>query len=132
MPPKEFGTSAVSLRSDRVRFGVFEADLRSGELRKHGMRIRLQSLPFKLLSLLLEHPGELVSREELQQRIWDDSTVVDFDHSIGSAVNKVREALGDSAESRDTSKRWPEEDTVLLRRFRLSTTPGWKIQPRKS
>ena len=99
MPPKEFGTSAVSLRSDRVRFGVFEADLRSGELRKHGMRIRLQSLPFKLLSLLLEHPGELVSREELQQRIWDDSTVVDFDHSIGSAVNKVREALGDSAES---------------------------------
>ncbi|MCU1297149.1 MAG: transcriptional regulator, CadC, partial [Acidobacteriaceae bacterium] len=99
MAPKAYGISELNLRWDRVRFGVFEADLRSGELRKHGMRIRLQSLPFKLLALLLERPGELVTREELQQRIWDDSTVVDFDHSIGSAVNKVREALGDSAES---------------------------------
>jgi Tol biopolymer transport system component/DNA-binding winged helix-turn-helix (wHTH) protein len=99
MAPKAYGTSEVNLRWDRVRFGVFEADSRSGELRKHGMRIRLQGLPFKLLALLLERPGELVTREELQQRIWDDSTVVDFDHSIGSAVNKVREALGDSAES---------------------------------
>jgi Tol biopolymer transport system component/DNA-binding winged helix-turn-helix (wHTH) protein len=88
-----------SVRWDRVRFGVFEADLRTGELRKSGIRIRLQSLPFKLLSILLEHPGEIVTREELQQRIWGDSTVVDFDHSLGTAVNKIREALGDSAES---------------------------------
>ena len=77
-----------SVRWDRVRFGVFEADLRTGELRKSGIRIRLQSLPFKLLSILVEHPGEIVTREELQQRIWGDSTVVDFDHSLGTAVKK--------------------------------------------
>lgn len=86
-------------RWDRVRFGIFEVDLHSGELRKYGMRIRLQMLPFKLLAVLLEHAGEVVTREELQERIWGNSIVVDFDHSLGTAVNKVRDALGDSAES---------------------------------
>ncbi len=87
------------VRWDRVRFGLFEADLRAGELRRSGIRIRLQGLPFKLLSILLERPGELVTREELQQRIWGTSTVVDFEHSLGSAINKLREALCDSAEN---------------------------------
>src|SRR5579863_2415440 len=84
---------------EKVRFGVFEADLRSGELRKHGVRIHLQRQPFKILSALVERPGELVTREELRQRIWGPETVVDFDHSLGSAVNKLREALCDSADT---------------------------------
>ena len=82
----------------RIRFGVFETDLRAGELRKCGIRIKLQSQPFKLLAILLSHAGEIVTREELQQQIWGTETVVNFDHSLGTAVNKVREALGDSAE----------------------------------
>src|SRR3954467_4147134 len=87
-----------SLKLAKIRFGVFEADLRAGELRKCGIRIKLQSQPFKLLSILLSRAGEIVSREELQQQLWGSETVVNFDHSLGTAINKVREALGDSAE----------------------------------
>ena len=83
----------------RLRFGVFELDLRSGELRKHGLRVRLQEQPFRLLEMLLEHPGEVVTREELQKRLWPADTFVDFDHGLNKAINKIREALGDSAES---------------------------------
>src|SRR3954452_17143818 len=87
------------LRAAKIRFGVFEADLRAGELRKCGIRIKLQSQPFKLLTILLSRAGEIVSREELQQQLWGSETVVNFDHSLGTAINKVREALGDSAEN---------------------------------
>ncbi len=87
------------LQVEKVRFGVFEADLRTGELRKHGIRIHLQRQPFKILAALVERPGELVTREELRLRIWGTETVVDFDHSLGSAVNKLREALCDSADT---------------------------------
>lgn len=83
----------------RIRFGVFEADLHAGELRKCGIRIKLQSQPFNLLAILLSHAGEIVTREELQQQIWGSETVVNFDHSLGTAVNKVREALCDSADN---------------------------------
>jgi Tol biopolymer transport system component/DNA-binding winged helix-turn-helix (wHTH) protein len=83
----------------RVTFGLFEADLQSGELWKAGNRIKIQSQPFKVLSILLEHAGEIVSREELQLRLWGKDTIVDFDHSLGTAINKIREALGDSAEN---------------------------------
>lgn len=83
----------------KVQFGIFDADLKAGELRRSGVRVRLQSQPFKLLTVLLEHPGEVVSRETLQQEIWGAETTVDFDHSLGIAVNKLREALGDSAEN---------------------------------
>ncbi|HEX8895801.1 MAG TPA: winged helix-turn-helix domain-containing protein [Terriglobales bacterium] len=79
------------------RFGVFEADETTGELRKHGVRIRLHSQPFQLLVMLLEHPSEVVTREEMRHRLWGDDTFVDFDHGLNSAVNKLREALGDSA-----------------------------------
>src|ERR1700732_2743458 len=82
-----------------VRFGVFEADLLAGELRKNGGRIRLQEQPFQLLSFLLEQPGEVVTREELRQQLWPDDTFVDFHDSLNTAVNKLREALGDSASS---------------------------------
>ncbi len=83
----------------RVQFGVFEADLTAGELRRSGARVRLQSQPFKLLTVLVEHHGEVVSREVLQRELWGADTTVDFDHSLGIAVNKLREALGDSAEN---------------------------------
>lgn len=83
----------------RVQFGIFEVDLKSGELRRSGVHIRLQSQPFKLLAALLEQPGEVVSRETLQQQLWGADTTVDFDHSLGIAVNKLREALGDHAEN---------------------------------
>jgi TolB-like protein/DNA-binding winged helix-turn-helix (wHTH) protein/Flp pilus assembly protein TadD len=82
----------------RFKFGVFEADLRTGELTKLGKRIRLQEQPFQLLAMLLEKPGELVSREELRERLWP-KTIVDFDHGLNKAIGKVREALGDSAEN---------------------------------
>jgi TolB-like protein/DNA-binding winged helix-turn-helix (wHTH) protein/Flp pilus assembly protein TadD len=83
----------------RPRFGVFELDLRAGELRKRGLRIRLQEQPFQVLAMLLEHPGEVVTREELQKKLWPADTFVDFDHGLNKAINKIREALGDSAES---------------------------------
>jgi TolB-like protein/DNA-binding winged helix-turn-helix (wHTH) protein/Flp pilus assembly protein TadD len=83
----------------RLRFGVFEMDLRTGELRKHGMQVRLQRQPFQVLAMLLEHPGEVVTREELQRNLWPADTFVDFDHGLNKAINKIRDALGDSAES---------------------------------
>jgi TolB-like protein/DNA-binding winged helix-turn-helix (wHTH) protein/Flp pilus assembly protein TadD len=83
----------------RLRFGVFEMDLRAGELRKHGMQIRLQKQPFQVLAMLLEHPGEVVTREDLQKNLWAVDTFVDFDHGLNKTINKIREALGDSAES---------------------------------
>ena len=79
------------------RFGVFEADESTGELRKHGVRIKLRAQPFELLVMLLERPAELVTREEMQERLWGGDTFVDFDHGLNSAVNKLRDALGDSA-----------------------------------
>jgi Tol biopolymer transport system component/DNA-binding winged helix-turn-helix (wHTH) protein len=85
--------------ASRFRFGLFEADAASGELRKSGTRIRLQAQPFRVLICLLERPGEVVTRDEIQQRLWGTDTIVDFDHSLGTAINKLREALGDSAEN---------------------------------
>src|SRR5437588_2890562 len=82
----------------RLRFGVFEADPRIGELTKQGKRLPLQEQPFQLLAMLLEKPGELVSREELRSRLWP-RTIVDFDHGLNKAINKIRDALGDSAEN---------------------------------
>lgn len=81
-----------------LRFGDFEADLRSGELRKAGVRLKFGGQPFQVLSILLEQPGEVVTREELQKRLWPD-TFVDVEHNLNTAINKIREALGDSAES---------------------------------
>lgn len=91
---------AVPQNNSRVaRFGVFELDLSAGELRKNGVRLRLQGQPFQVLALLLERAGHVVTREELQQKLWPSDTFVDFDHSLNTAINKVREALGDSASS---------------------------------
>jgi DNA-binding winged helix-turn-helix (wHTH) protein len=82
-----------------TRFGVFEVDPQAEELRKNGLKLRLRGQPFHVLAMLLERPGEVVTREQLQQRLWPDGTFVDFDHSLNTAINKIREALGDSAEN---------------------------------
>ena len=82
-----------------LRFGVFEVDLAAGELRKNGARIRLQEQPFQVLAALLENAGNVVTRDDLRQKIWPADTFVDFDHSLNTAINKIREALGDSASS---------------------------------
>src|SRR5579864_4407938 len=81
------------------RFGVFELDLRAGELRRHGHKIKLQEQPFQVLSQLLEKPGEVITREELRNRLWPADTFVDFDHSLNAAIRRLRDALGDSAEN---------------------------------
>ena len=91
---------ALEARSPAIlRFGVFEVDVRAGEVRKQGVRIKLQEQPFHVLSVLLERPGEVVTREELRNQSWPADTFVDFDNSLNTAINKLREALGDSAES---------------------------------
>src|SRR5512146_2789037 len=89
-------SSARQLRV--LHFGVFDLDLTSGELCKYGTRIRLQEQPFQILAMLLERPGEVVTREELRQRLWPADTFVDFNHGLNNAVNRLREVLGDSAE----------------------------------
>jgi len=105
-----------------ARFGVFELDLRAGELRKHGLRVRLQEQSFQILAMLLEHPGELVTREEIQAKLWPNDTVVEFDHSINTAIKRLRDALGDSADN----PRFVE--TLARRGYRFVTPVEW-VQP---
>jgi DNA-binding winged helix-turn-helix (wHTH) protein/Tfp pilus assembly protein PilF len=90
--------SSVS-QSPVIRFGVFEADVRSGELRKNGGKIKIQELPFRALKLLLSRPNEVLSREEFRKALWPEDIFVDFDHGISSAINRLRDALGDSADN---------------------------------
>jgi DNA-binding winged helix-turn-helix (wHTH) protein/Tol biopolymer transport system component len=82
-----------------LRFGVFEVDVRAGELRKNGVKVKLQEQPFQVLCMLLEHPGELVTREELRHRLWSADTFVDFDRSVNAAIKRLRDALGESADA---------------------------------
>lgn len=82
-----------------LRFGVFELDLRAGELRRSGMKVKLQEQPFQVLAQLLERPGDVVTREEMRDRLWRSDTFVDFDHSLNAAIKRLRDALGDSAEN---------------------------------
>src|SRR5271167_9757 len=86
------------LRTRKTRFGAFEVDLHSGEVYKHGIRLKLQDQPFRVLALLLERPGDMVTREELHQRLWPADTFADFDTGLNSAIKKLRDVLGDSAE----------------------------------
>jgi len=116
-------TPSGSAASRIVRFGVFEVDLAAGELRKNGSRIRLQEQPFQVLQLLVERQGNVVTREELRQRLWSADTFVDFDHSLNTAINKIREALGDSASR-------PRYVETLARRGYRFLAPVEAVQPR--
>jgi TolB-like protein/DNA-binding winged helix-turn-helix (wHTH) protein/Tfp pilus assembly protein PilF len=123
-------------QSQVIQFADFEADLRAGELYQDGRKIKIQERPFKILSILLESPGEVVTREELRRRIWPADTFVDFDHSLAVAVNKIREALGDSAEAprfiETVGRRgyrflgpsaWPQTVPILLKNDRPLPQP---------
>src|SRR6266487_3452594 len=88
-----------SVSPPTIRFGVFEFDPRSRELRKQGMKIKLQGQPAEILAVLLERPGQVITREELQKRLWPADTFVDFEHSLNAAIKRLRAALGDSADS---------------------------------
>ena len=91
----------VSVRQQQptFQFGVFEFHPRTGELRKQGVKLKLQEQPTQILTLLLEHSGEVVTREEIQKHLWPEGTYVDFDNAINSAIRKLRDALGDSPEN---------------------------------
>src|SRR5207249_243211 len=91
--------TASQLSKQVVRFGLFEVDLASGELRKQGVRLHLQTKPFHVLRALLEKPGEVVSREDLHKQLWREDTFVDFERGLNTAVNRLRIALGDNAET---------------------------------
>ncbi len=82
-----------------LRFGAFEFDPQTGELRKHGLRMKLQGQPIAVLAMLLDHPGEVVTREEMQKRLWPADTYVDFEHSLNAAIKRLRAALGDTADA---------------------------------
>lgn len=103
-----------------VRFGIFEVDLKAGELRRSGLRVKLQEQPLQVLTALLEHPEEVVTRDELRNKLWPADTFVDFDHSLNTAVNRIREALGDSA----TSPRFIE--TLARRGYRFLADVQWQ------
>src|SRR5499427_8023714 len=94
-----FRMPAPASSTDRVQFGVFELDLQRAELRKNGVKVKLQEQPLKILQVLLENPGQIVSREELRNRIWPANTFVEFDQGLYSAMARLRDALGDSSES---------------------------------
>src|SRR5258705_12373985 len=89
----------ADLPATSFRFGLFEVDSRTGELRKQGRRIKLRGRPFDILVLLLGRGGDVISRDELREQLWQADTFVDFDHGLNSAINRLREALGDSAEN---------------------------------
>jgi TolB-like protein/DNA-binding winged helix-turn-helix (wHTH) protein/Tfp pilus assembly protein PilF len=113
----------VPTRGRRARFGVFEADFRSGELYRQGLKIRLQDQPFQLLALLLERQGELVTRQELRERLWPADTFVDFDVGLNTAVKRLRDALGDAAET----PRFIE--TLHRRGYRFLAPVQWESEP---
>jgi len=106
----------------RYRFGVFEADSTTGELRRKGVRIKLHSQPFQVLVMLLERPGELLTREEISRELWPDGTFVDYEHGVNSAVNRLRDALGDKA----NNSRFIE---TLARRGYRFVAPVERIHP---
>jgi DNA-binding winged helix-turn-helix (wHTH) protein len=89
-----------------ARFAVFEVDLESGELRKHGLKIKLQQKPFQILALLIERPGEVLTRDELQRQLWPTDVFVDFESGLNNAVKKLRAALGDQPKRLVSSGRW--------------------------
>src|SRR6266567_110232 len=101
-----------------IRFASFELDEGAGELRREGMKIRLQEQPFQILTILLDNAGKIVSRDELREKIWTSNTFVDFDHGINNAIKRLREALGDTAETPRFIETIPRRGYRFPERFR--------------
>jgi DNA-binding winged helix-turn-helix (wHTH) protein len=112
-----------------IRFGVFEVDVKTGELRKHGLRMKLREQPFQILTLLLEHPGDVVTREELQKKLWPADTFVDFDHGLNRAVNQLRDALSDSAENPRFIETFPKRGYRFIARLEDSNAAEERATP---
>jgi DNA-binding winged helix-turn-helix (wHTH) protein len=113
--------------SDILRFGNFEVDLRAGQLRKQGKRIKLQEQPFQVLSILLQRPNDVVTREELRSQIWQQDTFVDFDNSLNTAINKLRDALGDSVVSPRFIETLPRRGYRFLAPVAVDGTPSLQM-----
>jgi DNA-binding winged helix-turn-helix (wHTH) protein len=114
-----------------IRFGPFDADLQTQELRKHGVRLRLPRQSFQILKMLLERPGSLIAREELRQVLWPSDTFVDFDHGLNAAVNRLREALGDSADEPRLVETLPRRGYRFIGEIALPTTAPEPLVPRR-
>ncbi|HEU5341567.1 winged helix-turn-helix domain-containing protein [Edaphobacter sp.] len=109
----------------RYRFGAFEADSATGELRRNGVRVRLHAQPFQVLAMLLERPGEMLTREEISRALWPEGTFVDYEHGVNSAVNRLRDALGDKASN-------PRFVETLARRGYRFVAPVERIVPNET
>lgn len=125
--PSRAPSAPSRVRSSRIAFDWFELDLRSGELRKEGRRIRLQAQPFKLLALLIENAGEIVTREEVWRTLWHKDTFVDFNHGVAVAVNKLREALGDSVQRPRFIETFPKRGYRFI--ARIEPPVGCAVDP---
>jgi DNA-binding winged helix-turn-helix (wHTH) protein len=113
-----------------VRFGLFEADLQTGELRKNGVKVPLQGQPFQVCAILLSRSGELVSREELRQQVWPEDTFVDFDHALNTAITKIRLALGDQAENPRFVETLPRRGYRFIAQLTAKSTGSCAASPR--
>lgn len=116
--------AAESQTARIIRFDVFEVDLPAGQLRKHGFRVRLQEQPFAVLVLMLKRPGEAITREEFRHNLWPSDTFVDFDHGLNNAINRLREALNDSADSPRFIETLPRRGYRFIARVENGTVPG--------
>ena len=112
-----------------LRFGSFEADVRAGELHKQGLKVRLQDQPFQILIMLLEQPGKLVTRQEIHQKLWPADTFVDFDHGLNNAINRLREALGDSAGTPRLIETVPRKGYRFIGQVSIDSTTGPVAEP---
>src|SRR3984957_1655794 len=114
--------SGTSARVARYRFGPFDLDPNEGTLSRNGVRVRLQDLPYRLLLMLVERQGEIITREEVRQRLWPENTFVEFDNSLGVAIRKVRDSLNDEAET-------PRYVETLTRRGYRFVAPVTVLEP---
>ena len=112
-----------------ARFGAYEADLRSGELRKSGIRLKIQDRPFQILTILLEQPGFVVTREQLQKRLWPEDTFVDFEHGLNTAINKLRDALSDEADNPRFIETLPKRGYRFIAPVSVSAAPRAHLHP---
>jgi DNA-binding response OmpR family regulator len=118
----------INARRRIIRFGAFEADTQTGELRKHGLKLKFSGQPFQVLAILLERPGEVVTRKEFQNRLWPD-TFVDFEDNLNTAVNKIREALGTRLRIPVLSKRYLAGDIASSGMSRCRYRPTFPVSP---
>ena len=112
-----------------VRFATFAVDMQTGELRKSGLKLKLHGQPFEVLAMLLEKPGEVVGREQLRERLWPTDTFVDFDHGVNTAINRLREALGDSADNPRFIETLPRRGYRFIAPVESSAPPAQTAPP---